>query len=97
VAMRLMEVKMFVAKVIGVVISTCKVESLKGQKLLIVRDVHEKNTKNSLIAVDSLGAGVGELVLVVHDGGAARQAIQSKDAPINAAVVGIIDYPEDYN
>ncbi|MHB8065567.1 MAG: EutN/CcmL family microcompartment protein [Ruminiclostridium sp.] len=88
---------MFVAKVIGVVISTCKVDSLNGQKLLIVQDVNEENTKNSLIVVDSLGAGVGELVLVVHDGGAARQAIKSKDAPINAAVVGIIDYPEDYN
>jgi ethanolamine utilization protein EutN len=87
---------MFVGKVIGVVISSCKVESLKGQKLLIVQDVNEKNTKNSLIVVDSVGAGVGEIVLVVHDGGAARQAINSKDAPINAAIVGIIDYPEFY-
>lgn len=85
---------MFVAEVIGVIVSTCKVDSLNGQKLLIVQDVNEKNTKNSLIVVDSVGAGVGEMVLVVHDGGAARQAIHSKDAPINAAIVGIIDYPE---
>lgn len=87
---------MFVGKVIGVIVSTCKVESLKGQKLLIVQDVNDKNTKNSLIVVDSVGAGIGEFVLVVHDGGAARQVIHSKDAPINAAIIGIIDYPEQY-
>lgn len=87
---------MFIARVTGAVISTCKVKSLNGQKLLIVQDVNEKNTGNSLIVVDSVGAGVGEIVLVVHDGGAARQAIHSKDAPINAAIVGIIDYPECY-
>lgn len=87
---------MFVAKVIGCIISTCKVDSLKGQKLLIVQDVNEANTKKSLLVVDSMGAGIGEYVLVVHDGGAARQAIHSKDAPINAAIVGIIDYPESH-
>jgi ethanolamine utilization protein EutN len=87
---------MFIARVIGVVISTCKEESLNGQKLMIVQDLGDKNTKKSLIAVDSVGAGVGEIVLVVHDGGASRQAIHSKDAPINAAIIGIIDYPEHY-
>lgn len=87
---------MFIAKVTGVIVSTCKVESLKGQKLLIVQDVNDNNTKNSLIAVDSVGAGMGEYVLVVHDGGAARQTIHQKDAPINASILGIIDYPEHY-
>lgn len=87
---------MFVAKVIGCIVSTCKVNSLVGQKLLIVQDVNEANTKNSLLVVDSVGAGIGEYVLVVHDGGAARQVIHSKDAPINAAIVGIIDYPESH-
>ena len=87
---------MFVARVIGAVISTCKEESLRGRKLLIVQDVNEKDTRNSLIVVDAVGAGIGEIVLVVNDGGAARQAIHSKDAPVNAAIVGIIDYPEFY-
>jgi ethanolamine utilization protein EutN len=87
---------MFIAKVIGLIVSTCKVSSLKGQKLLIVKDINDKNTKNSLIVVDSVGAGIGEFVLVVHDGGASRQVIHSKDAPINAAILGIIDYPEHY-
>jgi ethanolamine utilization protein EutN len=84
---------MFIGKVIGVVISTCKEKNLISQKLLIVRDIHEKNPKKSLIAVDGVGAGIGETVLVVHEGGSARQAIASDDAPINAAVVGILDYP----
>lgn len=46
--------------------------------------------------MDSAGAGMGEYVLVAHDGGASRQAIHSKDAPVNAAILGIIDYPEKY-
>jgi ethanolamine utilization protein EutN len=87
---------MFIAKVTGVIVSTCKVESLRGQKLLIVQDINDTNTNNSLIVVDSVGAGMGEYVLVVHDGGASRQVIHSKDAPINAAILGIIDYPEKY-
>ena len=87
---------MFVAKVIGIVISTCKEKNLISQKLLIVQDIKDLGTKKSLIAVDRTGAGVGETVLVVHEGGSARQVIDSKDAPINAAVVGILDYPEEF-
>lgn len=87
---------MFVAKVIGIMVSTCKEDNLKSKKLLIVQNVNEVGTKKSLIAVDAVGAGVGEIVLVVHEGGSARQTIHSEDAPINAAVVGILDYPEHF-
>lgn len=88
---------MFIAEVIGVVVATIKESSLTGQKLLIVQDINDRGTEKSLMAVDSVGAGIGELVMVVNDGGAARQAILSDSAPVNAAVIGIIDYPEDYN
>ncbi|HEX2945225.1 MAG TPA: EutN/CcmL family microcompartment protein [Clostridia bacterium] len=88
--------EMFIGRVIGVIVSTSKEESLRGHKLLIVQDISEKGTKKSLIALDSVGAGMGETVLVVHDGGAARQAVRSKDAPINAAIVGIVDHPEQF-
>ncbi len=87
---------MFIAKVIGVVVSTCKEENLKSRKLLVVQDIKDSGTKKSMIAVDGAGAGVGETVLVVNDGGAARSAVKSEDAPINAAVVGILDYPEEH-
>ncbi len=85
---------MFVAKVIGLVVSTTKEVNLKGQKLLVVQELKDLGTKKSLIAVDGVGAGIGEIVLVVHEGGSARQAIGSENAPVNAAIVGILDYPE---
>ncbi len=85
---------MIIAEVIGVVVSTIKEQSLTGQKLLIVQDINDRGTDKSMIAVDSVGVGIGEVVLVVNDGGAARQAIASESAPINAAIVGVVDYPE---
>lgn len=87
---------MFIAEVIGTVISTCKEQNLTGLKLLIVQDINDKGTLKSLIAVDAVGAGIGEKVLVVYDGGAARQAINSDSAPINLAIIGILDYPDRY-
>lgn len=87
---------MFIAKVIGVVVSSCKEENLISQKLLMVQDIKDIGTKKSLIAVDGVGAGIGEIVLVVYEGGAARHVINSKDAPINLAVIGIVDYPGEF-
>ncbi len=84
---------MFIAEVIGIVVSTAKEPSLIGQKLLIVQDINDRGTDKSLLAVDSMGVGIGETVLVVYDGGAARQAICSETAPVNAAVIGVVDYP----
>lgn len=85
---------MFIGKVIGVVISTHKEKNLIGEKLLIVKDV-SVNGADTVLVPDKLGCGVGETVLVVYDGGAARQAIHNNNAPINAAVAGIIDNYED--
>lgn len=87
---------MYIGKVIGTVVSTCKEKNLMGLKLLIVRNLFDKDPDKSEIAIDAAGAGVGEYVLVSIDGGAARMAAGAADAPINNAVIGIIDYPEEY-
>ena len=87
---------MYVAKVIGTVVSTCKEKNLSGLKLLIVQNLFEKDEGKSEIAVDAAGAGVGDCVLVTIDGGAARMAAGVADAPINNAVIGILDHPESY-
>ncbi len=89
---------MFLAKVTGSVVSTHKVESMTGQKLLIVEPlrVNEKNKKDlqptgrTFIAVDTVGAGEGEVVFCVQ-GSSARLTDSTKDLPIDAAIVGIVD------
>jgi microcompartment protein CcmK/EutM len=83
---------MILGKVIGTVWSTKKDENLVGSKLLIVRqldlDFQEKN--NFLIAVDSVGAGEGEIVLVAS-GSSARQTIITKNKPVDAVIMAIVD------
>lgn len=82
---------MIAGKVVGSVISTRKCENLVGNKFMIV-DVldHMQTVGKQLIAIDKIGAGIGEYVLVVQ-GSAARIGCGMKDAPIDAAIVGIID------
>ena len=82
---------MIIGKVIGSVFSTRKSEKLIGNKFMIVRP--EKSMKadgNDLVAIDIIGAGIGENVLVA-EGSAARIGCDMKDAPVDAAIVGIID------
>lgn len=85
---------MIVGKVMGNIWATRKEEKLNGLKFLVVQPIDyvtgEKNP--SLVAVDSVGAGVGETVLVTY-GSSARRAIDN-DAPIDATIVGIIDEVE---
>jgi len=78
---------MLLCKVTGSVISTRKNEKLRGCKFLIVEPL-EGTTQ--FVAIDQIGAGVGETVLVAQ-GSAARLAAPQTDIPIDAAVVGIID------
>ncbi len=82
---------MLICRVIGHVWATKKEEALEGKKLMIVRE-EKLNQKNEsvFVAADSVGAGIGEQVLVVQ-GSTARRAIGSDDLPIDAAIVGIID------
>jgi len=89
---------MFLARVEGSVVATKKDPSLSGRKLLLLRPqlVDEKDpTKfrpgvNTIVAVDSVGAGIDELVLFCQ-GTSARLAPDLKDAPVDAAIIGIVD------
>jgi ethanolamine utilization protein EutN len=89
---------MFLARVEGSVVATKKDPSMNGRKLLLVRPqlVDEKDpTKfrpgaNTIVAVDSVGAGLGELVMFCQ-GSSARLAPNLKDAPVDAVIIGIVD------
>jgi len=89
---------MFLARVEGSVVATKKDPSMDGRKLLLLRPqlVDDKDpTKfrpgvNTIIAVDSVGAGIGELVMFCQ-GSSARLAPNLKDAPVDAVIIGIVD------
>ena len=87
---------MQIARVIGTVVSTQKHRKFEGSKLLLVQPLTENDEPRGpvLLAVDTVGAGVHEKVLVVLDGKAAGDAMQKKAAPVDAAIVGIIDHIE---
>ena len=84
---------MQLARVIGDVVVTRKDENLTGIKLLLVQPLNADETPRgpALLAVDGVGAGVREKVLVVFEGRAAGEAFGRKGAPVDAAIVGIID------
>ena len=83
---------MILGRVTGTVVATRKDERLAGFKLLVIQGVEPDGcVKDSyVVAVDTVDAGVGELVLVVS-GSSARMASDCADRPIDAAVVGIVD------
>lgn len=83
---------MILGKVIGTVWSTKKDENLVGSKLLIVRQLSLdfKEKENFVVAVDSVGAGEGEIVLVAT-GSSARQTNTTKNRPVDAVVMAIVD------
>ena len=89
---------MFVGKVTGSLVSTQKVESMVGSKLLTVEPYRvDPETRRSLVgtgrtfvAVDTVGAGVGEYVLVTQ-GSSARLTPQTKNLPVDAVIIGIVD------
>ncbi len=79
---------MIVGKVVGSVVATRKNEKLLGSKFMIVEPFQGKGEK--LVAVDNVGAGIGEVVLVCT-GSSARVGCDMENAPIDAAIVGIVD------
>ena len=82
---------MIAGKVVGSIVSTRKNEKLIGNKFMIVEIVDSMGAKGQqLIAIDNIGAGINEYVLVAQ-GSAARIGCDMKDAPVDAAIVGIID------
>jgi ethanolamine utilization protein EutN len=81
---------MIVGKIVGSVIATRKNEKLVGSKFMIVEPIDHMLIKGRIVAIDNVGAGIGELVLIAT-GSAARIGCNMKEAPIDAAIVGIID------
>lgn len=86
---------MIMGKVIGNVWATRKEEALRGLKFLVIEplDLYEKTAGSTLVAIDIIGAGVGDTVLVVQ-GSSARRIYGKEEIPVDAAVVGIIDSVE---
>ena len=84
---------MFLARVIGDVVSTIEHESLHGLKLLLIERLSDSGdpTGQSQLAVDSVEAGVGDHVLVVDEGGSAAMVTGQEDPPIRTVIVGIVD------
>lgn len=86
---------MLLGKVVGTVVSTRKEPTLDGSKFLVVRglDTEGKPTSTLVVAVDAVGAGVGEVVLYAS-GSSARQTEMTKDRPVDAVIMAIVDQLE---
>ena len=86
---------MLIARVIGTTISTIKDEKVRGSKLLILQQTNESGeiVGKSFVAVDLVDAGIGDLVLTGH-GSSARQTYQTKECPVDAVVMAVIDHLE---
>ena len=92
---------MFLAKVIGNVVSTQKNARFVGSKLMLIQPYITREGKlvesgSSVVAVDSMGAGEGELVMFTQ-GSSARLTDTTKDLPVDAVIVGIVDTVEVLN
>jgi ethanolamine utilization protein EutN len=83
---------MIVGKVVGSVVATRKNSNLLGSKFMIVEPLQKMSSQNGrIVAVDNVGAGIGEVVLVAL-GSAARIGCDMENAPVDAAIVGIVDH-----
>lgn len=84
---------MQIARVVSRVVATQKHHTLSGAKLLLVQPLtlDDRPRGTALLAIDSVGAGVGEKVLVVIEGRSAGEALRQVAAPVDAAIIGIID------
>lgn len=84
---------MTIAQVVGHVVATSKHPSFEGFKMLLVLPVLPDGSPAGaeMMAIDTVGAGVGERVLVVVEGRSAGEAVRRKRAPVDAAIVGIVD------
>ncbi|MBQ2664938.1 MAG: EutN/CcmL family microcompartment protein [Clostridia bacterium] len=82
---------MIIGRVYGSVVSTHKLEALVGYKFMLVQCIeHGQLVDKYLVAVDTIGAGMGEDVIITRGSGA-RMALGKPDAPVDAAIVGILD------
>ena len=82
---------MLVGKVVGTIVSTRKKEKLIGSKFMVIEPIEKLGDPNAkFVAIDNVGAGIGEVVLVAT-GSAARIGCDCESAPVDAAIVGIVD------
>jgi ethanolamine utilization protein EutN len=87
---------MIICKVVGSIVATTKAEKLIGKKLMIVQPLDMTTIEEDgkpLVAIDTVGSGVGEVVLIVS-GSSARQTEITNGVPVDAAIVGIVDHIE---
>ncbi|RMG18566.1 MAG: ethanolamine utilization protein EutN [Deltaproteobacteria bacterium] len=86
---------MHLGKVVGTVVSTRKEETLESLRFMVVRpiDPSGRETGSPVVAADAVGAGVGEVVLYAS-GSSARQTVQTKDRPVDATIMAIVDEVE---
>lgn len=84
---------MQLARVIGRATSTVKHSSMNGQKLLVVQPqlVNGQADGDPLLAIDGIGAGIGETVMITSDGRYARELLQAEATPVRWSVIGIAD------
>jgi ethanolamine utilization protein EutN len=87
---------MLLGRVVGTVVSTQKNRKLEGAKLMLVQPLtlDDRPRGTTVIAIDSVGAGIGEKVLIVLEGRAAGEALRRKAAAVDAAIIGIVDHVE---
>lgn len=85
---------MKIARVIGNVVSSIKTTSHTGQKLMVVEpiDMNGEAIGDSFIAVDAAQAGIGDIVIIIEEGGSAREIMGKPDAAVDAVIAGIVDY-----
>ena len=85
---------MTLGRVVGTVVATQKHPKFEGAKLLLVQPITLEDAPRgvALLAVDSVGAGVNDKVLVVIEGRAAAEAVGRKGTPVDAAIIGIVDH-----
>jgi microcompartment protein CcmK/EutM len=87
---------MILARVIGQVIATQKDPSHEGKKILLIRALTLQNefTGEPFVAMDAVDAGIGDRVLAIQEGFSAMTAVGHTDAPIDAAIIGVVDAVE---
>lgn len=85
---------MLLAKVKGNVVSTQKDVNLKGHKLLLIQQIDLEGKfvgKKDIIALDLIGSGIGDTVLIVQEGAAIKQILGHRKAPVHTMIVAIVD------
>ncbi len=87
---------MILGRIIGSVVSVIHHPVVEGRKLLVAErlDANGQPTGGYIIAIDAIGAGQGETVLILDEGNGARQILDDTDAPVRSIVVGVVDAVE---